>query len=468
MPTPKAFGKVRPEDVNIKPFKTFKRWTFTNNTTGSYNINILQGVYDEDYVEEGTSASLAKPKNADGSYQSVIYDSINHMFYKYASKTLHLSASVMSIPSQIYGERIRPLTYALTGSYTVVDDGNGNLIDSGYSVDNIVSGSWFYEGFNDFQNTSKYTGTGNWTFDIGTGSAGHAFLMDGKSNMRFDMDSRFDFDTNFTVSFFYKHTTQTSGYILGKHGLDKNGIVTNKYSMPYPFSFYVDGDEMNMVRYDGLNQTRLQSAALVPDRWYHVLGIKSGSSMAMYIDGTTSTTFDKSAFTTNNYSPLYMGSFNDRTGFASGSIDEVRIFNYAVPTSERAYLSGSTYLQTNKVGEIFYESGFVIINSLDPAYKDILTGSWSCQFRGTNVAYEYEIIVRVPAGEFNLSTNRSLVKNSIYFKDITQNSEFSPYITTIGLYDSFGRLLAVGKPARPVKKRNDVDINFVIRFDLDI
>ena len=40
-----------------------------------------------------------------------------------------------------------------------------------------------------------------------------------------------------------------------------------------------------------------------------------------------------------------------------------------------------------------------------------------------------------------------------------------PYITTIGLYDDKARLLAVGKFAEPVQKRNDIDMNFVIRWD---
>jgi hypothetical protein len=30
-----------------------------------------------------------------------------------------------------------------------------------------------------------------------------------------------------------------------------------------------------------------------------------------------------------------------------------------------------------------------------------------------------------------------------------------------------GQLLAVGKLAQPIRKRNDVDMNFVIRMDLD-
>ena len=40
-----------------------------------------------------------------------------------------------------------------------------------------------------------------------------------------------------------------------------------------------------------------------------------------------------------------------------------------------------------------------------------------------------------------------------------------PYITTVGLYDEQARLLAVGKLAQPIQKLDDVDMNFVVRWD---
>jgi hypothetical protein len=40
-----------------------------------------------------------------------------------------------------------------------------------------------------------------------------------------------------------------------------------------------------------------------------------------------------------------------------------------------------------------------------------------------------------------------------------------PYITTIGLYNDQAQLLAVGKMAEPIQKRNDIDMNFILRWD---
>ena len=53
-----------------------------------------------------------------------------------------------------------------------------------------------------------------------------------------------------------------------------------------------------------------------------------------------------------------------------------------------------------------------------------------------------------------------------YFPFVS-GSTFAPYITTVGLYDDAGQLLAIGKLAQPIKKRSDVDMNFLIRLDLD-
>jgi len=44
-------------------------------------------------------------------------------------------------------------------------------------------------------------------------------------------------------------------------------------------------------------------------------------------------------------------------------------------------------------------------------------------------------------------------------------SYLSPFITTIGLYDSSNRLVAVGKLGRPIKNLIDWPINFIVRFD---
>jgi len=55
--------------------------------------------------------------------------------------------------------------------------------------------------------------------------------------------------------------------------------------------------------------------------------------------------------------------------------------------------------------------------------------------------------------------------NSEIPKPIVALDEFAPYITTVGLYNDKGQLLAIGKLGTPIRKRDDVDLNIIVRFD---
>ena len=65
--------------------------------------------------------------------------------------------------------------------------------------------------------------------------------------------------------------------------------------------------------------------------------------------------------------------------------------------------------------------------------------------------------------------NPTLRENNIItddrLKGIVSHSEFSPYITTVGLYDDDFTLLATAKLAQPLKKPKKMDTTIVVRFD---
>jgi hypothetical protein len=68
-----------------------------------------------------------------------------------------------------------------------------------------------------------------------------------------------------------------------------------------------------------------------------------------------------------------------------------------------------------------------------------------------------------------MSTNITLTNDdNETYQSFVSSSNFAPYITTIGLYNDSGQLLAIGKLAQPIRKRNDVDLNFLMRLDLDL
>ena len=205
--------------------------------------------------------------------------------------------------------------------------------------------------------------------------------------------------------------------------------------------------------------------------------------MQMYVDGTLissasstllsvyNSPFSASARIDNQES-LSIGGYDALTQNFSGYLDEIRIYNKALNNTEVGYLSdrteGGTMLQTNIVGNLFSKQGLAIISSPDYRYNDILTMPYTASYKSTKTINELSVLAKLDAGDFNMSLNNSLtMDNDITYQSFVTSSAFSPYITTIGLYDNAGQLLAIGKVAQPIKKRDDVDMNFLIRIDLD-
>ena len=91
---------------------------------------------------------------------------------------------------------------------------------------------------------------------------------------------------------------------------------------------------------------------------------------------------------------------------------------------------------------------------------------------------EYKCMIR--ENEFNFSTNPSLTSGSTSISSsigtfnsageilysYATGSYFSPYITTVGLYDDFQNLIAVGKLAQPLQSSNTTDTTIIINLDL--
>ena len=129
---------------------------------------------------------------------------------------------------------------------------------------------------------------------------------------------------------------------------------------------------------------------------------------------------------------------------------------------------GGGLLQTNRVGNAFHENGLFVVTSPDVRYDDAITFAYSGSYKSTTNIFEFSTLCKVEQGDFNLTTNHSSTNddNVTYMSHVT-SSAFEPYITTVGLYNEYAELLAIGKFATPVKNRNDIDMNFLVRCDLD-
>jgi len=96
--------------------------------------------------------------------------------------------------------------------------------------------------------------------------------------------------------------------------------------------------------------------------------------------------------------------------------------------------------------------------------------SFNIKFRGTHTIYENEIVCKIRDDEFNSTLNPTVRRyndlDQQLLKPFTSHSLFTPYLTTVGLYDDRGQLLAIGKLSQAIPKRNDVETTILVRLDL--
>lgn len=345
-----------------------------------------------------------------------------------------------------------------------------------------------------------------------TGSGfGVGFLGDGYVYTIGRKELNFDSKQDFTISFWAKIPvsqsviTHKTNALITKRGTttlqqlgnlpkyNLNNLVVNTLHVSssitdfnvdfYPYNFEVYNHTAGVglagkvvfKRSDGLNTTTLTTtSSLQSGRYNHIALTKSGSNVRLYLNGVLHQSItDKTNDPINDHC-LMFGSTNlaSEQGL-SGSLDEVRIYNYALTPASIQTLSDNSstgrLYQTAVVGNVFYRKGNIVISPLNPKYQNILhQGSWTCNYRGKHVIYQYEVLCRAKKGQFNMSLNPSAKKsaNTTVFRDEMTGSLLSPYATTVGLYSDKNELLAVGKLSQPLQMRSDVDINFLVRWDV--
>jgi hypothetical protein len=88
-------------------------------------------------------------------------------------------------------------------------------------------------------------------------------------------------------------------------------------------------------------------------------------------------------------------------------------------------------------------------------------------FKNEYIIYENEVRCKIGENEFNMSHNPTLTSDtSGSLKPFATSSDFAPYVTTVGLYNSSNELLAVAKLAKPLPLSATADTTIVVRYDI--
>ena len=132
------------------------------------------------------------------------------------------------------------------------------------------------------------------------------------------------------------------------------------------------------------------------------------------------------------------------------------------------------------VGQIFYPHGIAVLtqqewtdNSLQPS--DFYSGeNYTCSFSSSYTIYETQYKCTIDESEFNFSQNPSIISSSLTGNENTSSgvpydfatgSYFSPYVTTVGMYNDDHELLAVGKLAQPLPTSQTTDTTILVNID---
>lgn len=613
MPTiPSVFRNIRKNDVHQRPFKAYKNYVITNVDAVAEAYGVQRAIHKK-VTPHVSDASYNYPLNStDNTNEHVVWNWIDHRYYRHpfdqarcheltnamkTEKFYFWNASVVTVPYNQMGERIKPNTVILqsfiTGSstnkfnanfrITGSDDGNGNLIDS-----EIISSSFASSSFNPFYFTfnNEYrkfddnygtirkdsiiyklrkqdkranvenikiepgistivSGSGNTGVYAPSGLAGY-FTGSLKSFVKIPHEENFDElqrCDDWGLSFWIKPditSSNTPNVLISKYsnvtetfydpraGKQKVRTVNKPVVNPLeldtnkvrsPLQVVLKDEKIHYVACDGINQLHISASmnGSFIDGWSHVFIQNTANTCKLYINGTASGTSGSiSRDSTANYANILLGTDTLKTTNThakpyNGSLAELRLYNYSLANSEinslanNDFYSGSLY-QTNVMGNVFYKNGQIVISSPMPKHQDMLfTGSFASdatvtdgsvsalpnefklKYKGQYTIYENEVMVRIPMGSFNVSTNPTATYRPATGKDNSCNDvggtaesfngpgdfrktmfitgSAKPYITTVGLFDSKGQMLAVGKLAEPLENRDDIDMNIIVRWD---
>lgn len=158
---------------------------------------------------------------------------------------------------------------------------------------------------------------------------------------------------------------------------------------------------------------------------------------------------------------------------------------------------------TNEIcGQIFYPHGIAIITSDSQPQGDtygtaifgsslyglsdatvienfITSSNVTCSFSSSLTIYETQYKCTVGQNEFNFSQNPTITSGSTpitssigtfytpgqYLLDFATGSYFTPYATTVGLYDEGQNLLAIGKLSQPLPLSPVTDTTILVNID---
>jgi hypothetical protein len=350
---------------------------------------------------------------------------------------------------------------------------------------------------------------------------GYDDTVTGSSYIRIPDTDKLNFNANddFTIAFWFNGQAMQpmDSTLIAKNGRRRvlrrsyNPNNTNDYTdyisdevhvaAQYPFLIeYINGNTIKFSVSDGV---QTPSVSTVTTNGF-VICMKSGSQLIIQAGGGAASTAPCGCLSsTTNDCDIFMGVRGDQildaipkinsgnpdasTNQFYGVLGTVHFFNKGLSLTQRNNLNENLY--DNHYGSILYDQGQIIWTNTHglAAPTTAFAKGKSCdfdsmQFRSTKLITTNEFICASGPGELNMTTNPSILVN--YTSNCSSTgetmqgpneggeclsfvtgSDFSPYVTGVGLYNDQGDLLVFGKLATPIKKATNCDTIFIVKWD---
>jgi PGF-pre-PGF domain-containing protein len=264
----------------------------------------------------------------------------------------------------------------LTCNYNNVNDVDGdsfvNITNWYKNYESIMSLYFPFEGGSNSTYTKDYSGNQNDGTVYGTnnwiqtgGKIGGGYYFDGSSN-RIDVGDIGHLGTDYSVELWVKPATSGNPLISRYSTTDQPdqnniGFQIDHNSFDARFIVRDDANTIGIAQIDN---------ALSPGEWYHLVGVRDGNNLSIYVNGTGPGT-DSKPFGTTYMNKLVIGDYyrDDWDSFYNyyynGSIDEFRIYNHS--------LSEKQILELYQAGLANHTSNVIISDETTE------NESWKCE-----------------------------------------------------------------------------------------
>jgi hypothetical protein len=328
--------------------------------------------------------------------------------------------------ARIFNRALTPLEVeSLYRERTVVCGGQADTLD--ILGDNSCIATYQLDGnANDL--SGNYSGTPT-NVSYGVGEFDLAGVFNGSSSF-VNTNFTWSFNSIYSISFWAKtstiNTRQMMTAVLASNGADASGRFGFGFTSSNTFEFYI----ANGSSFYG--NTSISSISYQNNVWHNFIVVVNGTSIKLYVDGNTTpiANLTSTVLGTASSDSLFIGRFGAYPGvYFNGSIDQVRIFNKALNSTEVTTLYNETACDalacsgTTNTLDILSDGSCIAAYPLDgsPAdlsgnYNGVLVGTGSFRVGEFDLAYANNNTSAISCPPFGISGSSATFSASMWIK----------------------------------------------------